>query len=380
MIVCTDGVANLGLGDLEEMNDLDFYERVGEIAQAKGVEISVISISDEDCRLDALSKLVESTGGDLSKVNPHRLSEDFASILANEVFATNTRVTVRLAKGLEFVNQDSKDLVAPGVLEKNIGNVNNESIFTFEFKVGEDGGKSAPVQVVIEYKDMVGNRMVMVHTEEFEISEDHNEVIKDADFSIFAKNAQLQCGNLIKNGNLRGASDNIEKWTMMMSSNSSSAPQMNSLEAMIQRTTPLQQKINENMGMGYEPPNPYAQNRFCVPPPSVMRYPPPDFAGNSEYLPVPGPPRIQQYNPVPGYAPNNESEYLVGGMGMGRIPQNPLIPQNYYNSASSNLDSGMSRKIQSSLSVPNARSGNTVSRVSDDLLSEANKLSKGGKN
>ena len=68
--------------------------------------MSVISIAGEECKLDSLSTVVEATGGDLTKVDPQNLSNDFANILSQEVLATNVKVTVNLHKDLKFRNQD----------------------------------------------------------------------------------------------------------------------------------------------------------------------------------------------------------------------------------------------------------------------------------
>lgn len=45
------------------------------------------------------------------------------------------------------------------------------------------------IQVVISYKDIQGNKMLVVHTEMFEVSENHDDVIENADFEVFARNA-----------------------------------------------------------------------------------------------------------------------------------------------------------------------------------------------
>ena len=63
VVLCTDGLANVGLGALdptkvEESNE--FYERVGSIAKDLGVTISVITIKGEGCAISVLSKLTGS--------------------------------------------------------------------------------------------------------------------------------------------------------------------------------------------------------------------------------------------------------------------------------------------------------------------------------
>lgn len=96
VIICTDGLANVGLGAFDEAHTElelakveEFYERVAVIAKEKGVSVTIISIEGDECNLDALSKLAEMTGGDVERVDPVNLKEDFANILAVPIIASN---------------------------------------------------------------------------------------------------------------------------------------------------------------------------------------------------------------------------------------------------------------------------------------------------
>jgi len=64
VVICTDGLANVGLGAFDEAKteeDIakvkEFYERVGQFAKAKGVTVNLVSIKGDDCNIDALSVL-----------------------------------------------------------------------------------------------------------------------------------------------------------------------------------------------------------------------------------------------------------------------------------------------------------------------------------
>ena len=108
VIICTDGLANVGIGALEGLSDTEveaqeaMYEQVGIMAKDKGMTISVISIEGEECRLESLSALAEVTEGNLSKVDPERLQEDFSNVLAAELLATHVNAKIRLHKSLKF--------------------------------------------------------------------------------------------------------------------------------------------------------------------------------------------------------------------------------------------------------------------------------------
>lgn len=89
VVICTDGLANVGLGSFDEaVTDDDFakiekfYTTLGDFAKEKGITINIISIIGDDCNLDALSKLAEMTNGEVERVNPVDLTNNFANILS----------------------------------------------------------------------------------------------------------------------------------------------------------------------------------------------------------------------------------------------------------------------------------------------------------
>ena len=116
-MLCTDGLANIGLGGFDEIKNeaqmkiVDgFYERIGEYAQEKGVTVNIVSIEGEECNIDTLSKISELTGGSVERVDPEHLTQNFANILSLPVIATNVMTKVKMHKGLEFRNEDPLNL------------------------------------------------------------------------------------------------------------------------------------------------------------------------------------------------------------------------------------------------------------------------------
>jgi hypothetical protein len=65
VIVCTDGLANKGVGALkntEEEEDeytLKFYRDVGNYAKDRGVSVSVITVKGEECKIKVLGLIAE---------------------------------------------------------------------------------------------------------------------------------------------------------------------------------------------------------------------------------------------------------------------------------------------------------------------------------
>ena len=88
VVLCTDGLSNVGLGAFDEVYSKEdekkvneFYETLGEYAKSKGVSVSIISIAGEECKISTLSTLAELTGGTVERVDPIQLTQNFANIL-----------------------------------------------------------------------------------------------------------------------------------------------------------------------------------------------------------------------------------------------------------------------------------------------------------
>merc|ERR1719230_492337 len=120
IVLCTDGLANVGLGALDELPEgpgpertqaEGVYTSLGETAQATGIVVDVISIVGQDADLENLGALSEATGGNVVRVDPLSLQRDFAGILANPVLATNVQVKVILHGAMQFRHQGEAQAV-----------------------------------------------------------------------------------------------------------------------------------------------------------------------------------------------------------------------------------------------------------------------------
>ena len=143
LLWCSDGLANVGLGAFDEVTTKeqsdqasDFYEKLGEYAKSKGVTVSIVSIVGEECNIETLSKIAELTGGQVERVDPMNLTQNFANILQLPVIATNVVAKVKLHKGLEFRNEDVLNLSEDKTLmARDLGNVTEETEITFEYRL-----------------------------------------------------------------------------------------------------------------------------------------------------------------------------------------------------------------------------------------------------
>jgi hypothetical protein len=92
-----------------------------------------------------------------------------------------------------------------------LGNASQFSSFTFEYanksreelvleEVDLSTVTQIPFQLVLEYKDLKGAKMMKCVTKVLTVSRDQREVMQDANVDVLARNIEYQCMNLAQNG------------------------------------------------------------------------------------------------------------------------------------------------------------------------------------
>lgn len=233
VVICTDGLANIGLGKLDDSSEREgaeaFYAKVGSLAQEKGLEISVISITGEECKLSQLGKVSEVTGGDLVRVSPMNIANEFASILQTPVIAIQVSALIKLHKGLMF-RYENQGLVDLSTLRKELGNVTTESEFTFEYStrpfeeleaLGIDPAsqQKIPFQTQIHYTKPDGTKCMRVITSLQDVTDDLDEAASNVDLKVLGVNAAQRSAQLASQGDYREAQAVMRSWKRMMKRN-----------------------------------------------------------------------------------------------------------------------------------------------------------------
>jgi hypothetical protein len=228
VIIFTDGLANVGLGSVENLKDKEavksFYTKLGELAKERGVSISIVSIVSAECNLEMLSPLTNITGGDIVKVNPMNLSSDFANILSENIIATNVELRVKLHKGLTFRNEDATQISKDGsLLRKPIGNATDDQEIIVEYCIKPktelnkmkdlnfEKLSKIPFQAQISYVNLEGMKCVRLVSKNQEITFE-----KEADYKVISVNAVQQSAKLAGKGKLREAQATAVHWDHML--------------------------------------------------------------------------------------------------------------------------------------------------------------------
>ena len=199
IFLCTDGMSNLGVGNISENKDKakEFYTKIGEMAKEKGIIINLITFQDSESEIDILMSMVEKSGGEIIRVNPNEILDGFNDLLENEAIATEVELRMNLNKCLTFRDQEEKDLSNDGSsISQKLGNVAKETETYYEIKfkkaiklaemkdINFEELKNLIFQIEITYRNKIGGKYIRVITKNMKVSDNKEEVEKQANYDI----------------------------------------------------------------------------------------------------------------------------------------------------------------------------------------------------
>ncbi|XP_041840677.1 circularly permutated Ras protein 1 isoform X2 [Melanotaenia boesemani] len=175
VILCTDGKANIGLGEMEETPSFSsphqtpyFYRQLALQAVAKGVIISVMTFKGTDCCLADIGRLADATGGRVNIVTLGDVATQIQSVSKDNVLATGVTATLLAPDGIYFPYEDENN----HNLVREIGNVTKGLEITFQFavkphfiEVFHQRG-TLPFQLQLSFKTRDQQRVTRIITEQ----------------------------------------------------------------------------------------------------------------------------------------------------------------------------------------------------------------------
>jgi len=233
VIICTDGLSNVGIGSLEEGKEAGapFYEKIGKFAKQNETTVSVISIEGSDCAMDCLSSCADMTSGTVNIVNPLELVRQIRAISQNPVIATN--VKVKLFAQNQFIwkwdssaassssstsspsssssssqKKSKKKSKSSFTLENDIGNATAATDLTFGFTVKKGKTVSTdtvPFQAQIFFTKDNGMQCMRVITTSKPITQDRDLAEREADVAVIALEAIQEAARIAQKGNYQEA-------------------------------------------------------------------------------------------------------------------------------------------------------------------------------
>lgn len=238
IFLCTDGLANEGIGSIGNKKDEKsiqehklFYEKIGEEAEKKGISINLITFKDEHSDIEVLMKMVEKSGGEITRVTPEKIVEQFSGLVESNIIGVDTNLEIILPSILKFRNENYQKLQNFESKYKNlVGNIKSNMIDYFEFKFKKsrllsdmnlnlNNLKKIPIQCIIEYKDKNDGKYIKVFTELKSVSSNKEEILKQANLKIVSGNAIQKSAKMAMEGNYRKAQINSMAWKKFLSNN-----------------------------------------------------------------------------------------------------------------------------------------------------------------
>lgn len=215
VVVCTDGLANVGVGGLEALSAkvkdeaalsklAKFYTDVSDAAVQSGVMVNVISIKGTHTSLEYLAKICLATRGLNDIVDPLNMQNNFDVLLQNPVVATEVNVTMILHPGLKFHDSDSASMTT------QVGNATKESSLTFEFELKSKDiierlvkeKQDLPFQVQISYtKKATGAKMIRVMSRAQPLTQDRDVAEQNANVQVLGLHSVQESARLAQQGN-----------------------------------------------------------------------------------------------------------------------------------------------------------------------------------
>ena len=200
IFLCTDGESNKGVGAIHNTyKAINFYTKVGNIAKEKGIIISLITFKDSESSISILKHMVEPTGGDIFRVDPNDIFDEFNDFLENKAIASEVEIKINLNKCMTFRDEEKKDLINDeSSIIKKIGNVTKEKESYYELKFKQstkladmteidfDKLKNLIFQIEIKYTKKNGGKYIRIITKNLKVSDNKEEINKIANMNILS--------------------------------------------------------------------------------------------------------------------------------------------------------------------------------------------------
>ncbi|KAM3857524.1 circularly permutated Ras protein 1 [Diretmus argenteus] len=215
VILCTDGRANIGLGEMEQIASSFssssispyFYRQLALQAAESGVIVSVMTFEGTDCRLAEVGRLADTTGGRVNVVNVTTVATVIQSSLMDSVLATGVTATLLAPDGVYFPYDDESN----HKLVREIGNVTEGLEITFQFAVKPESMESflqrgrLPFQLQLSFKTREQQRVIRIITEQRGVTTSSRVWVGGLKMAVLGVHCAQLCARLTMEGNVREA-------------------------------------------------------------------------------------------------------------------------------------------------------------------------------
>jgi len=282
IILCTDGLSNVGLGALDEPASLtdatQFYQRVGVSAKSHQTTINIMALQDSNCALSSLALCATETAGSVNVLHPLEWVAEVQRIAQNPTIATNVHTRLLLPPFLTSVssydsssngngsnNNNNNDTSAnsggrsgsvSGRDEKcesvegvnfvcyNVGNATADTDITFELKSCPPNSNHPPsdfalFQFQTTYTRMDGTQCKRVVSTRLRVTNQRSVAEEACDVAVIALNAIQRAASLALLLDFESARASLLGATRLLQRAATTPTQREELSALIQEAQTL---------------------------------------------------------------------------------------------------------------------------------------------
>lgn len=203
-MICTDGQANVGIGDVSSGKKSEIqaiYQKIGRIAKEHGVTVNILSIRGDDCSLEQVGQLADISAGTVDIVDPLDLSKQVVEIMNKPILGTGVTCKMVLDSHLVFATTGTNKDV------KEFGNVTSDTDLTFGFEPAADDQFPGPVyvQANLNLTRPDGAKISRVFTKQLTVTLDSNIMEANLDSCIIGLNAVQTAAEMAHSGDYNDA-------------------------------------------------------------------------------------------------------------------------------------------------------------------------------
>lgn len=255
MLIFTDGVANIGVGNLEEDSgpiDKKFYENAAAQARNEAIEISLYKISSQDCLMEVYLPLTSETYGTIMGINPALIAKEVDIKEKQADLARDAELTIKIPDIFKYVLVlDPLLLPSLNIFTKKYGRIveDTNEILQFVLNPAAIAGKSVdklvqvPFQLSLIHIGPDRKRYITVLTKSFKVKHDKKEKEFDPEIMHAYMNKLVQDG--ARNNKLPEVESSLEDLLASYISDASNPH----AEGLIEYTKGLQKAIKPQIGM-----------------------------------------------------------------------------------------------------------------------------------
>jgi actin-related protein len=208
IVICTDGMANNGVGAIQKGKSNPFYGDIARRAAEEGTCISVITMEGEDCSMENLGTCADLTGGQVEMVDLQALSAKVGAMLANAVLGTSVELKVIAGCGIQAVSPTSVQKGDASVVLLPLGNATTSTDLTLELTASSEmcaQKDSVPVQLQLRYTRPDGEQVLQVFTTVFSLTESREQAENNINGTCAALFGLHKAARLAQTGEYRAA-------------------------------------------------------------------------------------------------------------------------------------------------------------------------------